>query len=58
MLSRIADHARELHATDAMERIREILLKGNGTTWLRETYSREHNLGDVMQLQAELWMGG
>jgi carboxylate-amine ligase len=58
MLSRIADHARELHATDAMERIREILLRGNGTTWLRETYSREHNLGDVMQLQAELWMGG
>ncbi|HET7060615.1 MAG TPA: YbdK family carboxylate-amine ligase [Nitrosospira sp.] len=56
MLSRIADHARELRATEAMERIREILINGNGTTWLRKTYSREHNLGDVMQLQAELWM--
>ena len=28
-----------------------------GASWLRHTYAREHNLGDVMQLQAELWMG-
>jgi glutamate---cysteine ligase / carboxylate-amine ligase len=57
MLARIGDHARELHATEALERIREILIVGNGTSWLRQTYAREHNLGDVMQLQAELWMG-
>ena len=57
MLERISDHARELHASEALERIREILLVGNGTSWLRQTYAREHNLGDVMQLQAELWMG-
>jgi glutamate---cysteine ligase / carboxylate-amine ligase len=24
---------------------------------LRQAYAREHNLADVMQLQAELWMG-
>jgi carboxylate-amine ligase len=56
MLGRIADHARELHAVEAMERIREILIAGNGTSWLRQKYAHEHNLGDVMQLQAELWM--
>jgi carboxylate-amine ligase len=39
-----------------MERIREILIAGNGTSWLRQKYAHEHNLGDVMQLQAELWM--
>jgi carboxylate-amine ligase len=39
-----------------MERIREILIAGNGTSWLRKTYANEHNLADVMQLQAELWM--
>jgi len=58
MLTRIADHATELRAQEAMERLREILAAGNGTSWLRQTYAREHNLGDVMQLQAELWMGG
>ncbi|MBA4141772.1 MAG: glutamate--cysteine ligase [Nitrosospira sp.] len=57
MLARVADHARELQAVEALERIREILITGNGTSWLRRTYAREHNLGDVMQLQAELWMG-
>jgi carboxylate-amine ligase len=57
MLTRIADHAQELNAMEAMERIRDILVAGNGTSWLRHTYAREHNLADVMQLQAELWMG-
>ena len=45
------------HAVEAMERIRDILIAGNGTSWLRHAYAREHNLADVMQLQAELWMG-
>jgi carboxylate-amine ligase len=40
-----------------MERIREILIVGNGTSWQRRAYASEHNLADVMQLQAELWMG-
>lgn len=57
MLTRIGGHATELRAADAMERIREILAAGNGTSWLRQAYAREHNLGDVMQLQAGLWMG-
>jgi carboxylate-amine ligase len=57
MLNRIGDHARELGAVEALEQIREILSAGNGASWLRHTYAREHNLGDVMQLQAELWMG-
>jgi carboxylate-amine ligase len=57
MPARIADHARELHAVEAMDRVREILRAGNGTSWLRQAYAREHNLADVMQLQAELWMG-
>jgi carboxylate-amine ligase len=57
MLNRIGDHARELGAVEALEQIHEILSQGNGASWLRHTYAREHNLGDVMQLQAELWMG-
>jgi carboxylate-amine ligase len=57
MLGRINDHARELGAVEPLEQIREILSAGNGASWLRHTYAREHNLGDVMQLQAELWMG-
>ena len=56
MLTRITGHAAELRSMEAMERIREILITGNGTNWLRQTYAREHNLGDVMQLQADLWM--
>jgi carboxylate-amine ligase len=57
MLEHISDHARELRAVEAMERIREILIVGNGTSWQRRAYASEHNLADVMQLQAELWMG-
>ncbi|SFW16422.1 YbdK family carboxylate-amine ligase [Nitrosovibrio sp. Nv17] len=57
MLGRIAGHAAELGSTEAMERIREMLVAGNGAHWLRQAYAREHNLGDVMQLQADLWMG-
>ena len=57
MLDRISDHARELGALDAMERIREIVIAGNGASWLRRAYVREHNLADVMHLQAGLWMG-
>lgn len=56
MLLRVADHAAELQAGEAMERIREILAAGNGASWLRRTYAREHNLGEVMQQQARLWM--
>ncbi len=58
MLSRISDHAQELGALEALERIREILIAGNGASWLRKAYAHEHNLADVMQLQAGLWMGG
>ncbi len=57
MLDRISDHARELGALDAMERVREIVIAGNGASWLRRAYVREHNLADVMHLQAGLWMG-
>jgi carboxylate-amine ligase len=57
MLNRIGDHASELGAVEALEQIRKILSAGNGASWFRRTYAREHNLGDVMQLQAELWMG-
>ena len=56
MLLRIADHATELQAGEAMARIREILATGNGASWLRQTYAHEHNLSDVMQQQAGLWM--
>ena len=57
MLARIVDHTKELQAEEAMECIREILAEGNGASWLRKIYAREHNLNNVMQQQAELWMG-
>jgi len=56
MLARIADHTKELQAEEAMECIREILASGNGASWLRKTYAREHNFNNVMQQQSNLWM--
>lgn len=57
MLTSIADHTKELQAEEAMECIREILAEGNGASWLRKTYEREHHLNNVMQQQSDLWMG-
>ena len=58
MLTRIADHAVELHAQGAMSQIAKILDTGNGASWLRKTYSHDHNLSDMVQQQSDLWMNG
>jgi carboxylate-amine ligase len=58
MLIRITDHAVELQAQGAMSQISKILATGNGASWLRQTYSHDHNLSDMVQQQSDLWMAG
>ncbi len=57
MLARIADHARELHAVEAMDRVREYITEQAMYKLVALDAMRgRHVTADVMQLQAELCM--
>ncbi len=49
-------YAQDLHCTDALESIKEAIMKEeNDTGWLREKFSTLHTLSDVVREQTQYW---
>lgn len=55
MLEKLASHARELGNTELLRELKLVADKGNDARWMRETYQRNHSLGDLVWSQAQKW---
>jgi glutamate---cysteine ligase / carboxylate-amine ligase len=57
-LSRIAPHAAEVGAAEALRRLaEEVEARREDANWLREQYRSHGSLHDVARVQSEVWMG-
>jgi carboxylate-amine ligase len=57
-MERIAPHARELGADEALRELRDDVREAReDAAWLREQYRNHGSLNDVARLQSALWMG-
>ena len=57
-LRRIAPHAAEVGAAEAMQRLaEEVEARREDANWLREQYRSHGSLHDVARVQSEVWMG-
>jgi carboxylate-amine ligase len=54
-LSTLIPHAAILGTTPMLETLRQLVLRGNDASWMRETYNRTQSLPDLVWQQAGLW---
>lgn len=54
-LDRIAQHAAELRATEALQSLRRVVTKGNDADWIRTIWRNERSLAEVVRQQCLRW---
>jgi carboxylate-amine ligase len=55
-LARVEEHALDLQALDACNRVREMLFSGNGAAWLRRQRAADLPLAALVEASAARWM--